>query len=397
VERRRRWAKVGVSALAVAAAVPAVVAVSTVEGGGRQVARPQVEVELAPAVTADCDVTDLARPDTAAPTIATVDPSGQIIIGDYYGAYDRLAVWRDRTPSILTLPGVQTALAIDVNSAGEIVGRGSTGPYGSDEFGFVYRNTTLERLAVPPGYVTATGIAINKAGDVVGSSRSSDPPRYGRLTIWRAGAYDAPQVIEPDVDSFASDLADDGTIVGTVYRVTGGYAAAVWSADGTRQILRTPSGWTPTDASQIHDDLVYGVASRDLTTTPRRDPSSTSAPLTELSASPVPPGSIDKRSAPIRWNRRTGNVTVFPTLTGGVHAASATGWFAATMPKPGTDLAGKPVLVSPAGQVRALPLPDGSNVSIDWISDDGRTVIGHGQVPPNDREAWTRSVVWTCR
>jgi hypothetical protein len=166
----------------------------------------------------------------------------------------------------------------------------------------------------------------------------------------------------------ATDIDDDGTIVGYIEVSDGNERPYVWFADGTHRELPVPSGAGGQSKSSRQLARAYGIRNGWVTGITGMTPD----------------------SGAVRWNLRTGEVKVFSEFLIRASMANAHGW------QVGTDQQGRAILVSPAGTV---VLPDLSrhepgnlrNIATT-VSDDGRTIGGQS----DDSGDVIRAVVWRC-
>jgi hypothetical protein len=94
---------------------------------------------------------------------------------------------------------------------------------------------------------------------------------------------------------------------------------------------------------------------------------------------------------PVRWNLRTGQVSVSGGLHGPASAVNAQGW------QIGTDQQGHAVLVAGTAPVLLPDLathePNGLSTIASTLSDDGHTIAGQS----DDATGTIQAIVWHCR
>jgi hypothetical protein len=93
----------------------------------------------------------------------------------------------------------------------------------------------------------------------------------------------------------------------------------------------------------------------------------------------------------VRWNLRTGEVTVTAALPMAGNDVNPSGW------EIGTDKSGAAVLVTSSGTVSLPDLdkhtPDGLATIPNAMSDDGRTIVGQS----DDKKDVIQPIVWHCK
>ena len=150
--------------------------------------------------------------------------------------------------------------AADINDAGQAVGAWYTTivtALGPMPHAVLWHNGTTTDLGVLPGEEDSGASAINSVGQIVGSSGRTDPDTYevrSRAFLYENGAMTPLPV--PSTEAYASDINDDGVVVGTM-RAAGGagkYHAYVYK-DGVVTNLNSliPAG------SGLHLAYAYGI------------------------------------------------------------------------------------------------------------------------------------------
>jgi hypothetical protein len=209
-------------------------------------------------------------------------------------------------------------------------------------------------------------------GDIAGTF-SYDNGGHQAVLWPAAGGY---KVFSEQV-SQAYAIAEDGTVFGTV-----SMAPTSWTPAGKAARLPLPPGYHSGWASYPSGDTLFGeVASG----RPGDDPESDRK------------GELTGQTIYARWNLRTGAVEPVGHPESGLYPTSGT-IFPATVDTVGVsgtiiaDVYGKPVLYRGTTPV-ALPQYQGRNTNIQWISVDGRTIIGLARSSGADRASL--AVVWT--
>jgi uncharacterized membrane protein len=371
--RRRARRGAGYAGAAVVTAV-AVTGVS-IAGGVLRGDAPSVPVAGAPttptapatvAAPAACRLTQLAAAGNAPKAIAgATDATGRYMVGRSYpsgGGY-QATIWQDGTPKAVAMPGDREENLSAVNSSGTAVGfsfdAGGSVPY-------VYKDGKVTKL---PGVRHGDAYAINNAGEIVGDSDEAP-------VVWESATAKPAKLPLPSgtKQARAADISENGTIVGSIdYEVP-----YIWLPDGSHRELPMPTlDGKPAAIAQAHfisGDWVTGMAS---------------ANDAVLKGGPSKGKQTPLRS--VRWNLRTGEVTVTAALPTPGNDVNPSGW------EIGTDKSGAAVLVTPSGEVTLPDLdkhtPDGLATIPNAMSDDGRTIVGQS----DDTKDVIQPIVWHCK
>jgi hypothetical protein len=306
----------------------------------------------------DCTVERLPLPAPGAYTLVfAMDPAGSHVVGRTgAGSGDSrldLVIWTDGRPRRAGLPGDGSPVPEGVNAAGVVVGTTTVGSTGgpTELRGWMYRDGAATLLPL------SEASAVSDDGVVVGADR-------GRPVVWRpSDAASTPLAADGHTGRATGVTPDGRTIVG-VLRTGNRMLPYVWSADGSPRELPMPTvdGEPAMDASaeSVTGDWVVGLA-----TTRRGD-----------------------RDVPVRWNLRTGEVTVFPRYDLGGAAVSGDGVLTAKDHR-------RAVLLGARRTLTLRRLDDSSALpdTAEAVSPDGRRVAGNAA---SVRAGGTAPVVWRC-
>ena len=146
--------------------------------------------------------------------VTGADPTGRFIVGrtypdDHQGSYPIL-IWDNGKPSRIVLPGADQALN-DVTTTGVAVGSG----WGDDgPVSYIYRDGKVSPL---PATGSSQAEAINDAGQIVGSRERGEAGT--QPVIWSSSSAQPVDLPLPGPKSTgqATDIDEDGTVVGTVW------------------------------------------------------------------------------------------------------------------------------------------------------------------------------------
>jgi hypothetical protein len=241
--RRTRWWATGVAvaaltATSVAGGTLAVAAIDRSDPAPRRLITPAPSLSVAaPRVSgpAACTVTRLPTAGVAKAVVTGGDPTGRYLVGRLYRTSDRdfnrgLVVWRDgRIVAETRMPGGDGAIE-DINADGVGVGYSLSG---EDPIPYAYRDGRMSRLKGGSG----TTHAVNRTGVIVG--------QVGEQAARWESATAAPEKLKVPAGtrvSTAIDIAEDGTILGTVEsaRSTIEQTGYLWRPDGTGDYLPLP-------------------------------------------------------------------------------------------------------------------------------------------------------------
>jgi len=332
----------------------------------------------APPATAptSCTLSKLTAPSNAPMAlIAGADGTGRYLVGRSYpkaGGYQAV-LWQDGTGRNVMVPGDLEEQLTDVNSAGTAVGWSYAGTTQADTgpVPYVDRNDKVLQLA---GVRRGSAYAINDAGAIVGTDDD-----HHAAVVWPSAT--AKPILLPvpagTKEAVARDIDEDGTTVGNLDNAL----PYVWFPDGTHRRLPLPSfDGRPAATAQVfsvRNGWATGVATNGVARSGAKDPAGAKA--TGIGA------------VPVRWNLRTGDVSVSGVLRFPASAVNAQGW------QIGTDKQGRAVLVTGTGTVVLPELAnheaDGMSTIPNAVSDDGRTIAGQS----DDATGTIQAVVWHCR
>ncbi|WP_433063245.1 hypothetical protein [Dactylosporangium sp. CS-033363] len=352
-ERHHRRVRLAGSA-GVATAVLGILATGwLVTTGWRGPAAPQPADSMPGAPTAPasaapvCRAAQLTTPAGQPPkgVVTGADASGRYIAGRTYpdDNHPSPVIWVDGVPHPVAISGDDPMLT-DVNATGDAVGTSLVHEVFAS---WVYKGGTVTRLKGNAARV----VALNDRGTMVGSTANG----AARWDSPAAAPVSLPNPV-PGWKTTASDIGEDGTIVGTASGGGWENVAVLWHPDGRVETLPAPTG----DGATSKD--YRGIAIR--------------GDYVLVKALYDQPGG--KRFEGVVRNRRTGAMTGTPGL---YTAVNGRGW-----------MAGSSGLVTATDKVTLPGLnagddPRGSEVYA--LSDDGTRLAGQVGGTP-------LPVVWTC-
>jgi hypothetical protein len=201
-------------------------------------ASPSVTVAARPAGPAGCTITRLPTDGLNQALVTGGDPSGELLVGRLYptnGSFHRpLVVWKNgKIADRVEMPGSDQSLD-DINSHGVAVGTS----FGSDDRQRAYVVRSGKVTALKGGEAGAT--AINDAGVIVGTvgtALDGQPARWSSATV-------APvRLALPSgaATGEASDIDEDGTVLGTIQPKRGTQTGYLWMPDGTGRRMPLPT------------------------------------------------------------------------------------------------------------------------------------------------------------
>ncbi|SDD96930.1 hypothetical protein [Glycomyces harbinensis] len=274
-------------------------------------------------------------------------------------------LYSDGEVTEVPIPGLDQQIA-DVNSSGDGAGYGFLGEGGAVPY--AWRDGALVELANAD---SGQANGINEHGDIVGTVAKWDGEAESELpVIWPAGETEPVALPLPEGAgrAGASEIGDDGVVVGDYENAEGVPVPYMWDADGKGSHLPMPEGVDPETAWSYASDLQGDWASGYLETP-------------ELGA------------VGVVWNLAEGTAHVTglegrATVNAEGTAAGETFPNAAFQPRDG-----KVVELPGAWD----PADNYFGDTADQISADGSTIAGSVYVG-EDADGWhvLNAVVWTC-
>ncbi|MBE1492085.1 hypothetical protein [Plantactinospora soyae] len=381
-ERRRRTVTAATAALAVVGVIGVIATTVLTPADRRDPPEPaaaspfatsvtdleQIEARIPDAASSRCSVEPLAAlPGFDFTQALVADSTGRYVVGGSASKADRRSsatrvLWDNGVPSRLVRDEPAPDRGLSPSTMMREIGPwGPSGPSGA--VGRQYPDGQARQLTLPPGYDHAIPSAINGRGDVVGVAAGQDAYSARVPVIWPSGGYDAPRVLDEPGRYEVEGVTGDGSVIGTLVDTQ---EMRVWGADGTTSTVPKPEGWGRMSLWVGSGDWISGLVARDHDV-------------------------YQQPSATLRWNVRTGKLSIFTNLdTGGVQrmAVNSEGWLAVATEEYG------PLLVAPDGAVERLPLPAGAeNAHLVSISDNGM-VTGNAQ---DSTDNYIGGVTWKCR
>ena len=368
--RHRRWRQTGLATLGVAGVVVAIAVaplalhspVPAPDPLASATHRPTPSPPVSsPPTQVSCTEQLLATLTPGQKSLVTgADPTGRYLVGRLYGTNgwpSKLAIWDNGALRAVTMPGDDPAF-YGVNSSGVAVGTSYLA--GTDnEVSWIYSAGRVTRLT---GSAGDKAQAINNRGVIVGGWSNGT---LARPLLWSSPTATPQALSLPDGwIGGASDVDEDGTVVGSGSRPGTAPTALVWAPDGTRTAIPLPNiaGVTGMGALSIRDGVVLTVAS----------------------------GPISQGSATGTWSHHLLYTLATGTFSDpfdkyGALASNSHGWGVSSGPSlwiPGT------------GQITLPELPGGGGTDTALtISDDGHVIGGQD----TDTADVIHAVTWHCR
>ncbi|MFI1988306.1 hypothetical protein [Actinoplanes sp. NPDC020271] len=327
-----------------------------------------VPTAAAPTGITSCTVARLPTGGVEKAVATAGDPSGRWAAGRLYsvqGHPSETIVWKDGAiHQRLPLPGADADI-VDLNPAGVGVANGNDAD--DHELAFLYQDGKFTRLRGD----AVSARAINENGVIAGSAGTAEQDPYP--IRWASGAaVPARLPLPPGATSgTTADIAEDGTVLGSVATGKKSGTAYLWFPDGTGRYLPLPvmrdgKKATSFSGSAISNGWVSGEAvyeTPDVT-----------------------------MFTPMRYRISTGEFETLTTDIGSAPVISADGWVAG-------EGRVSPVMVG-AGRTVELPAygaksagPGDVSYDIRAISADGHVVVGYrvGSGVTDD------PLRWSCR
>ena len=319
-----------------------------------------------------CDIEQLAVPgDTRPVRVTGMDPTGRFVLGQALPTTNTNAdqpslIWDGGQPTWIHLPGTQQEIS-DITTAGVAVG---TYTQGGLPHPVVVRGGQVTPLT---GVYAGQATAIDDAGTIVGvdihSAKATPVPVRWDSPTSRAVDLPLPAGFPY---GWASDIAEDGTIVGAVSNERGESRGYVWLPGGAAHELPAP----------VSTGAVHGLTGA-VPTAVGGEWASGSGTATGGDGGAVKVGVV--------WNLQTGEATILPGF--GPLGVAGNGWIV------GTDTTRHPGATLLAGG-RTVALPALANLTNDAtnvvvaISADGRVLAG--QSDASAAADTTKPVLWHC-
>ena len=201
--------------------------------------------------------------------------SAMVLLGGIAIAGDALATTYRIV--LLQLPEAQGiyAYGLDINSAGEVVGRysDSEGPGGTiREYAVKWSPPDYVMQILPSsedGVVAREATRINDVGDIIGNAYLPFQPLYGSV-MWKSGGPPIPLATIDQLSYEANDVNVSGVAVGRITGTEG--LVAVWTDPLTVSELSTPSadatGYAVNDSGMIVGDARFSYRLHGFSRTP---------------------------------------------------------------------------------------------------------------------------------
>jgi uncharacterized membrane protein len=277
------------------------------------------------------------------------DPTGRYLVGTAHPGNFTGLVWRHGRMTEIDGSVLQPSVGVsfnDVNRHGVVTGERTTDNSTFHTDAFIYRAGQFTMLpALNPGDETRT-VAINSRGDVVGDTFTATG---WHPVVWPADQPGTVRVLTmPDgqpANAFASDIDEDGTVVGYLAPNPPGIPY-VWPANGTPRPLPIPADSSGGGTTAIRLGMVAGGAFH-------------------------PVGAGMSRSVPTLWNLRTGSRMMWTDLETGVLSVNRWGTLGLVGAVLHAD--GRLVPVAPGAMVEVITDRGLAAGSTSWIG--GQAVI----------------------
>lgn len=155
---------------------------------------------------------------------SAINIEGQIVGGcDYVLDQGRAFLWEDGELTDLGTLGGDLSEATAINDEGQIVGLSTAVPGHASQQAHAFLWTDGEMIDLGTlGGMFSAATAINERGQVVGFSETAGGALHAFL--WADGEMTDLGALEPDSNSFAADINDEGEIVGESGQGWGGQA-----------------------------------------------------------------------------------------------------------------------------------------------------------------------------
>nr|WP_221375105.1 hypothetical protein [Actinoplanes polyasparticus] len=366
--RRRRRVRTWSGGVALAAVTAAAAGAGTVAATAQRGDAPAPPVNpvtttskapAPPPVPKDCKVSLLPTGGIKKALVTAGDPTGRYQAGRAYPGTGKVhtVVWRDGALlPVPKMPGDDPSFR-DINSSGVAVGYSFEG---DDQRAYVLEGDTVRQLRGGG----ASAAAINDRGVIAGAL--GDLYLSGVPVMWKSSRATPTRLPLPSgfTGGAAVDIADDGTVLGSISRKTGEGTAYLWLPDGTGRLLPKPGQADYFWADSISNGRLFGSAVDD-------------------SAD----GST-RRFVSYRYVIATGKYEKLATQLSTALGAE-NGWVLGTTSGP-VILAGPKVVKLPAYKRM-------KEYQMTAFSADGRTAAGYTTDTTDTEPVANRPLKWTCR